>query len=138
MTLRFSALDIKIKFDIDRLISLCSRNGYYEHKLTKEADLMELLLVVVVSAVFVLFFLILWLRERKKNAEKEYIAYGLRANEDQSENTKTNISAMENGFEEAMSKLEDLGEVTRDNWGQWIWTKSGKPVGQTQSKKKSA
>lgn len=98
---------------------------------------MELLLAAVVSAVLALLFLILWLRERK-NAQREYIAYGLRANEDQSENTKTNISAIENGFEEAMSKLEDLGEVTRDNWGQWVWTKSGKPVGQTQSKKKSA
>jgi hypothetical protein len=98
---------------------------------------MELLFVIVISAFCVLFFLILWLRERR-NAEKEYIAYGLRANEDQSENTKTNISAMENGFQEAMSKLEDLGEVTRDNWGQWIWTKSGKPVGQTQGNNKSA
>ena len=94
---------------------------------------MELLLVVVVSAFLVLFFLVLWLRERK-NAQKEYIAYGLRASEDQSENTKTNISAMENGFQDAMSRLEDLGEVTRDNWGQWVWTESGKPVGQTPGK----
>ena len=98
---------------------------------------MELLLVVVVSAVLILLFLILWLRERR-NAQKEYIAYGLRANEDQSENTKTNISAIENGFEEAMSKLEDLGEVTRDNWGHWVWTKTGKRVGDSQSNNKSA
>jgi len=98
---------------------------------------MELLFLVVVSAVLALIFLILWLRERR-NAQREYIAYGLRANEDQSENTKTNISAMENGFEEAMSRLEVMGEVTRDNWGRWIWTKSGKPVGQTPGKNRSA
>ena len=97
---------------------------------------MELLYVIIVSAVLVLFFLILWLRERK-NAQREYIAYGLRANEDQSENTKTNISAIENGYQEAMSRLEDIGEVTCDNWGQWIWTKSGKPVGQTPGKSRS-
>jgi len=94
---------------------------------------MGLPLVVVVSAVLILLFLILWLRERK-NSQREYIAYGLRANEDQSENTKTNISTMENGFQEAMVKLEDMGEVTRDNWGQWVWTKSGRPLGQTPGK----
>ena len=94
---------------------------------------MELPIVVAVSAILILFFLVLWLRERR-NAQKEYIAYGLRANEDQSENTKTNISAIENGFEEAMSKLEEMGEVTRDNWGQWVWIKSGTPVGRTDKK----
>ena len=93
---------------------------------------MALPIVVVISAILVLFFLILWLKERK-NSQREYIAYGLRANEDQSENTKTNISAIESGYQEAMSKLEDLGEVTRDNWGQWVWTKTGKPVGLSQS-----
>ncbi len=98
---------------------------------------MELPIVIGVSVFLVLFFLVLWLRERR-NAQKEYIAYGLRADEDQSENTKTNISVMENGFQDAMSRLEDLGEVTRDNWGQWVWTESGKPLGQTPGKGSSA
>ena len=91
---------------------------------------MEIPYVIAVATALVLIFLILWLRERR-NSQKEYIAYGLRANEDQSENTKTNISAMENSFQDAMSRLEVMGEVTRDNWGQWVWTESGKPVGQT-------
>jgi hypothetical protein len=38
---------------------------------------------------------------------------------------------MEASFVEAISKLEELGEVQQDNWGQWIWTKTGKPVGST-------
>jgi len=95
---------------------------------------MTLIIVITVSGFMVLFFLILWLRERR-NAQKEYVAYGLRASEDQTENTKTNISAIQNGYEEALSRLEDLGEVTRDNWGQWIWTESGKPVGHNSLKK---
>ena len=36
---------------------------------------------------------------------------------------------------EAISKLEELGEVQQDNWGQWIWTKTGKPVGKTRRKR---
>lgn len=84
--------------------------------------------ILVGSGVLVLLFMILWLRERRR-ANIEYIAYGLRGDEDNTENTKTNITQMEASFVEAMSKLEELGEVKQDNWGQWIWTKSGKPVG---------
>ncbi len=88
-----------------------------------------LLVYFLIGSLFLtLIFLVLWLRERR-NAQREYIAYGLRSSEDRDENTKTNITVMESGFAEAMSKLEDMGEVTQDQWGQWIWTKSGKPVG---------
>lgn len=90
---------------------------------------MELVYVSVGAAVLVLIFIVLWLKERRK-AEREYIAYGLRSSEDNTENTRTNLTLMESGFREAMSKLEDMGEVTRDQWGQWVWVKSGKPVGQ--------
>ncbi|MGD2172495.1 MAG: hypothetical protein PVI79_18840 [Gammaproteobacteria bacterium] len=90
---------------------------------------MNVIWVLVGSAVLVLVFMILWLRERRR-ANIEYIAYGLRADEDNTENTKTNITQMEASFVEAMSKLEELGEVKQDNWGQWVWTRSGKPVGQ--------
>jgi hypothetical protein len=78
-------------------------------------------------------FLILWLRERRR-AEIEYIAYGLRADEESDENTKTNITQMEASFLEAISKLEELGQVKQDNWGQWVWTETGKPVGSTMGK----
>ena len=80
------------------------------------------------SAVLVLLFLVLWLRE-KRRAEIEYIAYGLRADEDADEVTKTNITQMEAGFTDAISKLEELGEVRQDEWGVWVWTRTGKKVG---------
>ena len=91
---------------------------------------MEIAWVLVGSGILVLVFLILWLKERRR-AQTEYIAYGLRANEDSDENTKTNITQMEASFLEAISKLEELGQVKQDNWGQWIWTETGKPVGST-------
>lgn len=94
---------------------------------------MLLMYFLIGSVLLALIFLILWIRERR-NAEREYIAYGLRTSEDSDENTKTNITVMETGFMEAMSKLEDLGEVTQDQWGKWIWTKSGKPVGDVLSR----
>jgi hypothetical protein len=84
--------------------------------------------ILVGSVLLIMTFLVLWLRERRR-AQTEYIAYGLRTDEDQNENTKTNITVMEASFLEAISKLEELGEVEQDQWGQWIWTKTGKPVG---------
>ncbi len=91
---------------------------------------MEMIWVLVGSSILVLVFLILWLKERRR-AQIEYIAYGLRGDEDSDENTKTNITQMEASFLEAISKLEELGQVKQDNWGQWIWTETGKPVGST-------
>ena len=85
------------------------------------------------SGILVLIFLTLWLRERRQ-AETEHIAYGLRADEDSDENTKTNITQMEASFVEAISKLEELGEVQQDNWGQWVWTETGIPVGKNVEK----
>jgi hypothetical protein len=41
---------------------------------------------------------------------------------------------MEARFVEVISKLEELGEVQQDNWGHWIWTKTGKPVGNSGEK----
>ena len=94
---------------------------------------MELVWVLAGSGALVLLFLILWLRERRR-AQAEYVAYGLRGDEDD-ENTKTNITQMEAGFIEAITKLEELGEVQQDNWGNWIWTKTGKPVGKQELEK---
>ena len=88
---------------------------------------MEIVYILIASGILILFFVGLWLKERRK-AEVEYVAYGLRASEDD-EITKTNITEMEASFMEAISKLEELGEVQQDNWGRWIWTKTGQPVG---------
>jgi Flp pilus assembly protein TadB len=89
----------------------------------------DIIYVVVGSGILILLFVVLWLRERRKS-RNENIAYGLRTSEDQTENTKTNITGLETGFREAMSKLEDLGEVAKDQRGQWRWVKSGLPVGE--------
>ena len=95
---------------------------------------MDIVYVLIGSAVLILIFLILWLKERRQ-ARMEYIAYGLRSSEDSTDNTRTNVTLMDSGFREAMSRLEDMGEVNQDEWGQWIWTKSGKPVGKSIDKK---
>jgi len=89
---------------------------------------MIILYSLVAAVALCLIFLVLWLKERR-NSQNENIAYGLRASEDNTENTRTNLTVMESGFREAMSKLEDMGEVSCNQWGQWVWTKSGKPVG---------
>lgn len=91
--------------------------------------MIDIIYVVVGSGILILLFVVLWLRERRKS-RNENIAYGLRTSEDQTENTKTNITGLETGFREAMSKLEDLGEVAKDQRGQWRWVKSGLPVGE--------
>lgn len=89
---------------------------------------MEVIWVLVGAGILILVFLTLWLRERRR-AQIEYIAYGLRGDEESDENTKTNITQMEASFVEAISRLEELGLVKQDNWGVWIWTETGKPVG---------
>ena len=89
---------------------------------------MEIIWVLVGSGILILVFLTLWLRERRR-AQIEYIAYGLRADEESDENTKTNITQMEASFVEAISRLEELGLVKQDNWGVWIWIETGRPVG---------
>ena len=90
---------------------------------------MDIVYVVVGSGILILLFLALWLKERR-NARNEHIAYGLRSTEDSTESTKTNITGLESGFREAMSKLEDMGEVAKDKWGRWVWVKTGLPVGE--------
>ena len=100
---------------------------YYLCPYQEESE-MELVYTIIVSSILVLFFLVLWLRERRR-AEIEYVAYGLRADEDSDENTKTNLTEMEAGFVEAISKLEELGEVQQDDWGRWVWVKTGEQVG---------
>jgi hypothetical protein len=71
-------------------------------------DVINIVDVIIGSGILILLFLVLWLKERR-NSRNEYIAYGLRSSEDQTENTKTNITGLE---------------------GQWRWVKSGIPVGE--------
>jgi hypothetical protein len=86
--------------------------------------------VLMASVFAALVFLVLWLRERRR-AQIEYVAYGLRGDVDSDESTKTNITMMESSYQEALSKLEDLGQVKRDDRGNWIWVETGKQVGES-------
>ena len=90
---------------------------------------MGLVLVTLGSIFLTVVFLVLWLRERKHANDAEIVAYGLRAKDDSDENTKTSISAMEAEYNEAITKLEEMGEIHQDEWGRWIWDKSGKQLG---------
>jgi hypothetical protein len=89
--------------------------------------------ILMGSILAALVFLILWLRERRR-AQIEYVAYGLRGDENSDENTKTNLTLMESSYLEAISKLEDLGQVKQDEWGNWVWVETGKPVGENTSR----
>ena len=90
---------------------------------------MALILTTLGSIFLAVVFLILWLKERKHANDAEIVAYGLRAHDDSDENTKTSISAMESEFNEAISKLEELGEIHQDEWGRSVWNKDGKQLG---------
>lgn len=90
---------------------------------------MGFLLTTIISIFLALVFLILWLKERRHANEAEIVAYGLRSEDDSDENTKTSISVMESEYNEALNKLEQLGEIQQDNWGRWVWTKTGEPLG---------
>ena len=94
---------------------------------------MDIVYVLIGSGILILIFLILWLKERRQS-RMEYIAYGLRSSEDSTDNTRTNVTLMDSGFREAMSRLEEMGEVRQDEWGHWIWNESGKPVGKEPDK----
>jgi hypothetical protein len=82
-----------------------------------------------ISIVLAVLFLVLWLRERRHAQEAEVVAYGLRSEDDSDENTKTSISMMEAEYTAAMDKLEQIGEIRQDEWGKWVWSKTGEPMG---------
>jgi hypothetical protein len=90
---------------------------------------MGLILIASGSVFLAVIFLILWLRERKHASEAEIVAYGLRAEDESDDNTRTSISVMEAEFNEALEKLVELGEVHQDEWGHWVWNKTGKKLG---------
>ncbi len=86
-------------------------------------------LINIILAFVAAIFVLLWLKERKHASDAEIVAYGLRAADDKDDNTKTSISIMEAEFDDALKKLEQLGEIKKDDWGNWIWVKTGEPLG---------
>lgn len=88
------------------------------------------IIVAIISCVFALVFFVLWLRARRAASEAEVVAYGLRSHDDSDENTKTSLSLMEAEYDAAIEKLSALGEIKRDDWGRWVWTKTGQQLGE--------
>jgi hypothetical protein len=37
---------------------------------------------------------------------------------------------MDTEYHDAISKLSQLGQIERDNWGRWVWTESGQQLAQ--------
>jgi hypothetical protein len=68
-----------------------------------------------VSGVLILSFVFLWFEERP-NSRKGPIAYCPRSSEDQAECYKINLTGLETGLSDTMSRLEDIGEGTKDQW----------------------
>lgn len=93
---------------------------------------MVLMIVTFGTCLIAIIFMVMWLRERRHAAEAEIVAYGLRSEDESDENTKTSISTMESGYNEAVQRLEELGEIRQDNWGRWVWDKSGKQLGENE------
>ncbi|MCP4076382.1 MAG: hypothetical protein GY744_09375 [Gammaproteobacteria bacterium] len=92
-----------------------------------------LLLVTILIGLTALIFMLLWLKERKHASDVEIVAYGLRAADDSDDNTKTSISVMEAEFDEAIDKLKELDEIHQDEWGNWVWNKTGEQLGNRDS-----
>jgi len=88
-----------------------------------------LLLVTILIGLIAMIFMLLWLKERKHASDAEIVAYGLRSEDDGGDNTKTSISVMESEFDEAIEKLKELDEIHQDEWGHWVWNKTGEQLG---------
>lgn len=91
---------------------------------------MSTVLLATISFSLALVFMIMWIRARRASRRAEIVAYGLRAQDDHDENTKTNLTIMDAEFQVAIQKLAQLGQVKRDNWGRWVWVDSGQAIGQ--------
>ena len=91
---------------------------------------MNLIIIAVISIVLAVLFFVLWVRERRRASQAEVVAYGLRAADDASENTKTNISVLEAEYDAAIQRLIDMGQIRKDEWGRWVWVETGELLGE--------
>jgi uncharacterized membrane protein len=93
---------------------------------------MTLEIISAVAVVVAVLFMLLWIRERRRASQAEIVAYGLRAEDGADENTKTSISVLESEYDAAIARLDEMGEIRKDQWGRWVWTKSGELLGDDQ------
>jgi hypothetical protein len=91
---------------------------------------MSSIVLAVISLSLAIVFMIMWIRARRTALQAEVVAYGLRAQDDGDEDTKITLTNMHKEYNEAISKLNQLGQIKLDNWGRWVWTESGQQLGQ--------
>jgi hypothetical protein len=91
---------------------------------------MSSIVLAIISLSLALVFMVMWIRARRAALRAEVVAYGLRAQDDSDEHTKTDLMNMHKEYNVAISKLDQLGHIKRDNWGHWVWTESGQQLGQ--------
>ena len=85
-------------------------------------------IINILLGLIAVLFMILWLKERKHASEAEVVAYGLRSQDNNDDNTKTSITEMESEYREAISRLKQLDEIREDKWGRLVWTATGQPL----------
>lgn len=104
---------------------------YYNSLVTTErVCIMSSIVLAVISLCLAFFSMVMWVRARRAVLQAEVVAYGLRAQDDSDEVTKTNLVNMQTEYHVAIRKLNQLGHIKLDNWGRWIWTESGQQLGQ--------
>jgi hypothetical protein len=96
---------------------------------TRSVSFMISSLFVAISVSLAFVFFIMWIRERRAALRAEVVAYGLRAQDDQDEDTKTDLIIKNQEYSVAIKKLEQMGQIQMDSWGRWVWTDSGQLLG---------
>ncbi len=90
---------------------------------------MSSIVLATVSLILAFVFMIMWIRARRAARSAEIVAYGLRAQDDNDEDTKTNLIHKNREYHEAIRKLNQMGQVKLDSWGRWVWADSGELLG---------
>jgi hypothetical protein len=90
---------------------------------------MSSIVLAVISLSFAFVFMVMWIRTRRAALRAEVVAYGLRAQDDGDEDTKTTLINKKKEYQDAIQKLDQLGQVKLDDWGRWVWTESGQQLG---------
>lgn len=87
-------------------------------------------ILAVISLSLAVVFMVMWIRVRRAARQAEIVAYGLRAQDDRDDSTRTNLLKKNREYYVAIKKLNELGEIELDNWGRWVCTETGQQLGQ--------
>jgi hypothetical protein len=97
---------------------------------TERVYFMSSIVLDVISLTLAFVFMVMWIRARRAAVQAEIVAYGLRSQDGGDEVTRTNLINMDKEYHDAISKLSQLGQIERDNWGRWVWIESGQQLAQ--------